>query len=105
MITKEKYAAMMNVLVTRFLDKGREARLNAATLAEIAGVSRARLGSLRQKPDTSGFTLLRLKQGLEKIEEGLAEEWLPCSTRKGEPQETAKRRIMGLHDDRDDMER
>lgn len=105
MITKEKYAAMINVLVARFLDKGREARLNAATLAEIAGVSRARLSALRQKPSTTGFTLLRLKQGLEKIEEGLAEGWLPCSARKGGPQETVKRRIMGLQYDRDDMER
>lgn len=105
MITKEKYASMMNVLVTRFIAKGQEARLNAATLAEIAGVSRARLGTLRQKPDTSGFTLLRLKQGLEQIEAGLAEGWLPCSALKGSPQEAIKRRIMGVHDVKGDVER
>jgi len=96
LVSQEQVDQLALRLFARYCELGERARLNGGTLAALAGVSRARFGQLRRDDGGVGLlSFLRLSQLVPRLEEGLAEGWLPATGLRGRSQDVAYERIAG----------
>lgn len=98
----EKARMVAGRLVTAYVEACDRARLNYGTAAELLGVSRSRLTTLRKEaktadgPNVTAHLFLCLVKSVERIEQGLAEGWLPAAgVRDDEAQAQAGARLRG----------
>lgn len=102
LVTEEQANSLALRMFGRYCELGEAARLNNGTLAELAGISRIRLGQLRkvlagEMPSRTALGLvsfLRINQLVPRIEAGLAEGWLPAADSRGRAQDVARDRIL-----------
>lgn len=96
MISKEKAEAMVALLHSKIQQAGDRNNISSDTLAECSGVSRSRWSQIPKKPGVSAFCLLRMRQTLLNISKAEEAGWLPVSSKRGFPQEEAKRKLLEM---------
>lgn len=96
LITPEEARAVARSLWMRYCDLCDQARISKTTAAALVGVSPTRHSQLssEDKPATVGLVaFLRLNQLVPRIEQGLAEGWLPAGSIQGEAQRAAVEKL------------
>jgi len=98
--SEEVVKTMCSGLLARFTTLVDEANLNGATASAILGISRSRYTQLAKQPEKPPMlqthVFLNLMWGVETLEQGMADGWLPAGGFKGAAQKQAVAKLEEL---------